>query len=1260
MAMNSKPRLYQRRAFNLIVAVVIGVCFGARPGVAQQQSVGQWSPVSPTWPYFPVHTHALPTGKVMIWPGDGGISGNDPRSWDPAAPGVSPSPLTPPGYDVFCSGHSFLSDGRLFVAGGHIQNGVGLANASIYNPDPLVNAWTGSPAMNAGRWYPTVTVLANGDVLVVSGSIDNTVGVNRVPQVFQVGTGTWRTLVTAELQQDLFPQMVLAPNGKVFNSGPTGTTRYLDTAGSGTWSFVANRVGPHRSYGSAVMYAPGKVLVMGGGDPPTNTAEVIDLNQPTPSWRAVGSMAFARRQINATLLPDGKVLVTGGTSSPGFNDPTLAVHAAEVWDPDPTKENWTMLASSSGIPRVYHSTAVLLPDGRVLSMGGNGQRDSEIYSPPYLFNGARPTITSAPTNVAYGQTFFVETPNAASVTKVTMLRLTSVTHAFNMSQHISTLNFSPTTGGLNVVAPPSSNVAPPGHYLLFILTTQSGVLVPSVAKIVQITATGCPPAGCLQFSAATYSVAENVANATVTVTRTGGSSGAVSVSFATSNGTATAGSDYTAVSQTVSFANGDTANKTISIPIINDTTAEANETVNLTLSNPTGGAALGSPSTAVLTITDNDAAAGTLQFSAATYSVGENVANATVTVTRTGGSTGAVSVNFATSNGTATAPGDYTAVTQTVNFANGDAANKTINIPIIDDTAAEPNETVNLTLSGATLGSPSTAVLTITDNDAGGTTLSVSPTTIPAGGTVTATWSGIASPTPRDWIGLYTPGASNTGYIDWIYVSGSKTPGAAQASGSRPFVVPGSLAPGTYQLRLFANDTFTLLATSNNFTVTGGGGAGSLQFSAATYTVGENAGNAAVIVTRAGGSSGAVGVTFATSNGTATAPGDYTAVAQTVNFANGDTANKTVNIPIINDTAAEPNETVNLTLSSPTGGAALSSPSTAVVTITDNDGGGTTLSVSPTTIPAGGTVTATWSGIASPTPGDWIGLYTPGASNTGHIDWIYVSGSKTPGAAQASGSRPFVVPGSLAPGTYQLRLLANDGFTLLATSNNFTVTGGGGAGSLQFSAATYTVGENAGNAAVIVTRAGGSSGAVGVTFATSNGTATAPGDYTAVAQTVNFDNGDTANKTINIPIIDDTAVEGNETVNLTLSSPTGGAALSSPSTAVLTITDNDGGGTTLSVSPTTIPPGGTVTATWSGIASPTPTDWIGLYIPGAPNSPEIDWIYVSGSKTPGAAQASGSRPFVVPGSLAPGTYQLRLFANDTFTLLATSNNFTVQ
>ena len=244
--------------------------------------------------------------------------------------------------------------------------------------------------------------------------------------------------------------------------------------------------------------------------------------------------------------------------------------------------------------------------------------------------------------------------------------------------------------------------------------------------------------------------------------------------------------------------------------------------------------------------------------------------------------------------------------------------------------------------------------------------------------------------------------------------------------------------PGHYMLFILNSNGVPSVAKIIEVTSTVGGGAGSLQFSAATYSVAENGGNATITITRAGGSAGAVGVSFATSNGTATAPSDYTAVSQTVTFANGDTANKTVSIPIVNDTSVEPNETVNLALSNPTGGATLGSPSTAVLTITDDDGG-TTLSASPKSVAPGGTITATWSGIAAPAARDWIGLYTPGAANTSFIDWIYVSCSKAPGAARASGSCPFVVPSTVAPGTYQLRLLANDGFTLLATSNNFTV-----------------------------------------------------------------------------------------------------------------------------------------------------------------------------------------------------------------------------
>jgi hypothetical protein len=369
-----------------------------------------------------------------------------------------------------------LADGGLLVAGGHISPKLGLPKASVYNP--FTNVWTPLPNMNAGRWYPTATTLANGDALVTSGQIDKVVGVNLLPQVLEAASGTWRNLTGAQLNVGLYPRMHLAPNGEVFISGPGKVTRYLDTSGTGAWTVVAKRKFGARKAGSSVMYDDGKVLVMGGANPSTNTAEVIDLNAPSPAWRFVQSMAYARRNLNATLLPDGTVLVTGGAS--GSATP---VYAAELWNP--TTESWTTMASQV-FPRLYHSAAALLQDGRVLTTGGNGYTQAEVYEPPYLFKGvARPTVTSAPTSVTYGETFFVETPNAASIAQVTWIRLPSVTHAFDQNQRINGLGFSQTADalGLNVTAPSDSNLSPPGHYMLFILNSSG---VPSVAKIVQI------------------------------------------------------------------------------------------------------------------------------------------------------------------------------------------------------------------------------------------------------------------------------------------------------------------------------------------------------------------------------------------------------------------------------------------------------------------------------------------------------------------------------------------------------------------------------------------------------------------------------------------------------------------------------------------------------------------------------------------------------------------------------------------------------
>ena len=446
---------------------------------------GRWEGLV-TMPVVGIHVHLLPTGKVLLWGREG-----EALLWDPTNPGSGFTPATSP-YELFCAGHTFLSDGRLYVVGGHSVGTRGIPGTVLY--DPASGGWTVTGPMAQGRYYPTATVLANGEVLAMSGTdeLQNPVSVP------EVGNGsTWRRLTTASLEigNPYYPSMFLAPNGKVFLAGFLQTTRYLDVSGTGTWTTVADRQVADRKMGSAVMYAPGKVLYVGGGDPPTSSAEVIDLNQPSPSWRSVGGMAFARRQLNATILADGQVLVTHGTSGAGFNNVASAVRTAELWNP--VTESWSTMAEEAR-PRTYHSTALLLPDGRVLTSGSgegggvlleNSDFTSQVFTPPYLFNGdgtlaARPTITAAPSGVHYGGSFSVETPDAGSVVRGTLVRLSSVTHAFNQSQLIYPLTFSatgPTT--LSAAGPTGATLAPPGPYMLF-LVNQAGV--PSRAEMVTV------------------------------------------------------------------------------------------------------------------------------------------------------------------------------------------------------------------------------------------------------------------------------------------------------------------------------------------------------------------------------------------------------------------------------------------------------------------------------------------------------------------------------------------------------------------------------------------------------------------------------------------------------------------------------------------------------------------------------------------------------------------------------------------------------
>jgi hypothetical protein len=446
------------------------------PRQEPQATLGAWdAPID--WPVVAVHLHLMPSGQVLSW----GLLG-DPYVWNPAT-GVFAA--LPTSTALFCSGHTFLADGRLLVAGGHISNDHGLPDTNIF--DDATRAWTAVLPMSRGRWYPTTTTLPNGEVVTVAGNDQDGIEVT-TPEVWN--GSAWHTLTGADLSVPYYPRLFVAPNGLVFMAGELPQSYYLDPAGAGTWIPVARSNYGQRDYGSAAMYRPGKVLIVGGSNlplgAPTSTAEVIDLGQAAPSWQYTGSMAYPRRQFNATLLPDGRVLATGGTSSPGFSDPAGAIHAAEVWDP--ASGNWSTWASNQ-VTRVYHSTTLLMPDARILHTGsgdGSGlprELNAEFFSPPYLFRGPRPSMVTAPSVVGYGRSFFVATPDAGRVVRATLVRLSSVTHAFDENQRFLELPLVRVAGGLSLTAPANGNLAPPGHYMLFILDS---VGVPSIARIVRL------------------------------------------------------------------------------------------------------------------------------------------------------------------------------------------------------------------------------------------------------------------------------------------------------------------------------------------------------------------------------------------------------------------------------------------------------------------------------------------------------------------------------------------------------------------------------------------------------------------------------------------------------------------------------------------------------------------------------------------------------------------------------------------------------
>jgi hypothetical protein len=333
--------------------------------------------------------------------------------------------------------------------------------------------------------------LANGEVLALSGTKEPGVYAT-IPERYN--GSTWTELTGINRYIPPYPRAFVEPKeGNVFIVD--GGWHNVNPNGSGSISEGVQPLQPDRSYSAAVML-DSKVLHIGGGGEypcpsnlPKNTAELMDLAAPNPVWTLTGSMSIGRRHHNATLLPDGTVLVTGGTSLCGFSVESGAVFLAEVWDPQTGQ--FSRLANAN-VVRVYHSTTMLLADGRVMSSGsGEGagvasQMSYEIFSPPYLFKGPRPTYDLPGMNVQYGQTITVTTPDAGSIRKVTIIRLASSTHAFDMGQRLNTLNFQVGANGQSLVitAPAAGKIAPPGPYRLFIVNDHG---VPSVGQTIFLT-----------------------------------------------------------------------------------------------------------------------------------------------------------------------------------------------------------------------------------------------------------------------------------------------------------------------------------------------------------------------------------------------------------------------------------------------------------------------------------------------------------------------------------------------------------------------------------------------------------------------------------------------------------------------------------------------------------------------------------------------------------------------------------------------------
>ena len=474
-----------------------------------------------------VHAALLHTSEVLFFtyrepPDHDAVPAPQPKG-DSAvldlASGTLRTPAAAPGEpNLFCAGQAFMPDGRLLVGGGEREQPA-VAALHTFTPGPGAGAWAHVGEFAAGRWYATCVTLPDGRVFILGGR-NWTPGNNQPNPTYEI----YDPVAGLQPEQpapmltgtafDTYPFVFVLPSGKLFVHAGT-RTGFFDLT-----SFTpdplaleaATRPGRNaRTYGieGTSVLLPlrpdtdppyrARVMVMGGGGTPpvdirtraTESCEILDTGAPAPAWALSAAMAQPRVMPDAVLLPDGTVFVANGSSSGFADNGANPVYDAEIYDP--VADRWTTVCPMQ-VPRLYHATALLLPDARVLTAGTDSQWNPdpfhvselrlELYSPPYLFRGARPVIESAPVQWDYNETVALRCSTSPAVGSACLVRCGSVTHSFNSDQRLVGLTMvAGPNGAVSIETPPDPMVAPPGFYLLFVLTNAG---VPSVARFVRL------------------------------------------------------------------------------------------------------------------------------------------------------------------------------------------------------------------------------------------------------------------------------------------------------------------------------------------------------------------------------------------------------------------------------------------------------------------------------------------------------------------------------------------------------------------------------------------------------------------------------------------------------------------------------------------------------------------------------------------------------------------------------------------------------